>query len=194
MPQSIYDLMVIYFSYLKPGFWLSPQMKQPDVIAASDDRRLAIWKRKGEKPMYTAYPGDFSWNPLSDLRRMQETMNHLFDTSTTAGRSNYPAVNMYAKDDGVLVTAELPGFDNDKIDITVHGDTLRIEGNIAEGDTEKADAWHRRERGRGQFARTIELPYRADPDSVNAWFNGGVLEIEMRRPEEDKPRRITVNE
>ena len=144
--------------------------------------------------MYTAYPGDFSWNPLSDLRRMQETMNHLFDTSTTAGRSNYPAVNMYAKDDGVLVTAELPGFDNDKIDITVHGDTLRIEGNIAEGDTEKADAWHRRERGRGQFARTIELPYRADPDSVNARFNGGVLEIEMRRPEEDKPRRITVNE
>ncbi|NNC36473.1 MAG: Hsp20/alpha crystallin family protein [Hyphomonadaceae bacterium] len=143
--------------------------------------------------MYTTYPGEFSWNPLSELRHMQETMNRMFDSNQSVGRANYPPVNMYSRDDGLLVTAELPGFDNDKLDITVHGDTLRVEGNIAENDSEKADGWHRRERGRGQFARTIDLPYRADPDTVEARFKDGVLEIEMRRPEEDKPRRITVN-
>jgi len=143
--------------------------------------------------MNTAFAGDFDWNPLSELRRMQETVNRLFETNTSMGRANYPAVNMYAKDDVLLVTAELPGFDNNKFDITVHGDSFRLEGYIGQGDTENADAWHRCERSRGQFSRTIDLPYRVDPDSVDAQFNSGVLEIEMRRPEEDKPRRITVN-
>ncbi|NNE56501.1 MAG: Hsp20/alpha crystallin family protein [Hellea sp.] len=143
--------------------------------------------------MYTTYPGNYGWSPLSQLRRMQESMNQLFESNSSMGRSNYPAVNMYAKDDGLLVTAEIPGFDNDNLDITVHGDTLRIEGKSGQDDAEKADAWHRRERSQGQFSRAVELPFRADPDSVEARLNSGVLEIEMRRPEEDKPRRITVN-
>jgi HSP20 family protein len=31
-----------------------------------------------------------------------------------------------------------------------------------------------------------------DPQKVDARFHDGVLEIEMQRPEEDKPRRIKV--
>jgi hypothetical protein len=49
------------------------------------------------------------------------------------------------------------------------------------------------ERTYGTFSRTIELPFRIDPDKVQARFSHGVIEIELQRPETDKPKRITIN-
>lgn len=141
--------------------------------------------------MLTTYNGRFGWDPFSELRRMQTDMNRLFDGYATTSGAGFPPVNVYAKDDSLLVTAEMPGFDDDAIDITVRDDTLTIEGELkAENDNA---GWHRRERGRGRFTRGVELPFRVDPEHVKARFDDGVLEIEMQRPEEDKPRRITIN-
>lgn len=143
--------------------------------------------------MYTFQASQPGWNPYSELRRMQETMNRLFEDRTSTNRAGFPAVNIYARDDAVLVTAELPGFENEGLDLTVRDDLLTIEGEIGEANGDDVQGWHRRERGRGQFARTIELPFRVNPDNVEARFEGGLLEVEMRRPDEDKPRHITVN-
>ena len=141
--------------------------------------------------MLTTYNGRVGWDPFHELRRMQTDMNRLFDGQPATPGANFPPVNIYAKDDGVLVTAELPGFDDDAIDITVRDDTLTIAGELnAENDNA---AWHRRERGRGRFSRAVDLPFRVDPDHVKARFADGVLEIEMKRPEQDKPRRIAIN-
>ena len=45
----------------------------------------------------------------------------------------------------------------------------------------------------GRFSRVIRLPYRVDPDRVEARMTDGVLQIELHRPDEDKPRRVRIN-
>jgi len=51
---------------------------------------------------------------------------------------------------------------------------------------------HRRERGSGEFTRTMEPPYRIDAQRVDARFKNGVLSVRLPRAEEDKPRKIAV--
>ncbi len=44
----------------------------------------------------------------------------------------------------------------------------------------------------GQFSRSIRLPLRVDPDKVEARAKNGILEIEMSRPDAERPRKIKV--
>ena len=104
---------------------------------------------------------------------------------------DFPPVNLWLGENSVVVTAELPGIGADDVDISVQGDMLTLRG---ERKPESADgaSWHRRERVYGRFSRSIQLPFRVDHDKVKARFDNGVLEIELTRPEADKPRKISV--
>lgn len=136
------------------------------------------------------------WDPFAEMRRLQADMNRLFDgTTTTSQRAQrvYPPVNLWLGDNSVVVTAELPGLSGDDIQLTVQDDTLTIEGERRLAGNDNQLAWHRRERATGSFARTVQLPFRVDADLVKAHFTNGVLEVEMQRPEEDRPRKIAVN-
>lgn len=128
-------------------------------------------------------------DPFALMRRLQQDLNRAWQPA--AGRG-FPAVNIWQGADSTAVTAELPGVEPADIDIQVKEDLLTISGErkapAADGET----AWHRRERGFGRFSRVIRLPYRADPDKVEARFEHGVLQIELHRPEGDKPRRIDI--
>lgn len=132
-----------------------------------------------------------SRDPFSELRRLQSDMDRLFWDAGLAGRSAiFPPVNIWAGDDGLAVTAEIPGVEPGDIDLSVEGDELRISGE-RKAPEEDAD-WRRRERAFGKFVRTVQLPFRVDPDSVEARFRGGQLEVTLRRPAADRPRKIAV--
>ena len=131
-------------------------------------------------------------DPFSELRRLQSDMDRAFwDADQRSGSALFPAINLWAGDEGVAVTAEVPGVDPGDIEISVEGDVLRIAGKRKAPENEKLN-WHRRERGFGAFARTIQLPFRVDPDAVEARFQNGVLEVLLHRPEADRPRKIAV--
>jgi HSP20 family protein len=137
--------------------------------------------------------GRTGWDPFADLRQLQAQMNRLFEAPGIATARGYPPVNLWLGDNSVVVTAELPGLSADDVELTVRQDTLVIRGQRPEdADAEGAD-WHRRERPRGAFSRVIGLPFRVDPDRIQARFQNGVLEVEMQRPEADRPRRIAIN-
>ncbi|WP_375565821.1 Hsp20/alpha crystallin family protein [Oceaniradius stylonematis] len=138
--------------------------------------------------------GSRSWDPFADMRRLQAEMNRLFDdTGTLRTTRVYPPVNIWLGDNSVVVTAEMPGLSHDDIELTVHDDTLTIRGERPFAANDNEVAWHRRERASGTFARTVELPFRVDPDQVQARFQNGVLAVEMQRPEQERPRRIAVS-
>jgi HSP20 family protein len=95
-------------------------------------------------------------------------------------------------EDSVAVTAELPGIPPDEVDLTVRENTLTLKGMRepqVEGDK---SVWHRRERAYESFARTVQLPFRVDPEHVEAHFANGLLEVELRRPEADRPKKIQI--
>lgn len=137
-------------------------------------------------PMRTA-------DPFADMRRMQTAMNRLFDGGRTLGPSaHYPPVNFWAGEDSIVMTCELPGLSEDDIDLTAHDTTLSMRVTYPAAEAGEDLIWHRRERVEGSFLRTIELPFRVDPEHVDARFENGVLAVEMQRPEADKPKHIKI--
>jgi HSP20 family protein len=107
-------------------------------------------------------------------------------------RVKYPALNAWVNDEGLMVTAEVPGVNPEDIEITILDDTLTLSGSRNTDELPDGAEFKRRERGSGEFSRSIELPFRVDGDAVEAHFNNGVLQITLPRVPEEKPRKITV--
>ena len=136
-----------------------------------------------------------SWggsDPFSEMRRLQDEVNRLFSSYQFAPAAAFPPVNAYANEDGIALSAQLPGVTQDDLDISVFRDTLTLRGRRQPEASERR-AYHRRERGHGEFVRNISLPFSVDPERVDATIQDGVLRISLHRPEEDKPKRIKVS-
>lgn len=132
-------------------------------------------------------------DPFADMRRFQGEMNRLFNGLDTTRRVPvYPPVNFWVGQDSIVMTAELPGLSEGDIDLSVHDTMITLQGEFADDDAGEGVAWHRRERPKGRFSRSIELPFRVDADLVDARFEHGVLTVEMQRPEEERPKRIEI--
>jgi len=130
------------------------------------------------------------------MDRLQREMNRLFEPfsrSVSRDQGNFPAVNIWTGDDNALLTAEIPGVDPDKIEVTVKNDTVTIRGNRELDDLSEGESYLRQERGAGTFVRSFSLPFHVDGDKVSAQYQKGILQLTLPRAEADKPKRITVN-
>ncbi|AZO82186.1 hypothetical protein BLM15_29210 (plasmid) [Bosea sp. Tri-49] len=134
--------------------------------------------------------GRIGFDPFLEMRRMQQEMNQRLGGLRTDAAQEFPPVNLWLGEDSVAVTAELPGIAPDDVDLTVRENTLTLKGERKAQDD--ASVWHRRERPNGRFSRTIQLPFRVDPEQVEARFANGLLEVELHRPEADRPRKIQI--
>ena len=142
--------------------------------------------------MYRRYRVPSVWR---EMDRMQREMNRLFDNySHTRQRraSGYPAMNVWTNEEGLMLTAEVPGVDPQDIDINVVGETLTMSGVRNAEELDEGVHYHRQERGYGNFTRSVQLPFPVDIDAVEATFKDGVLYVSMARAEADKPRKIVV--
>lgn len=104
-----------------------------------------------------------------------------------------PATDVRENADGYLVEAELPGMTEKDIAVRVENRTLVIE-SVKEEKTEKEEKGRYviRERSTASFSRAFTLPEDADADGVQASFKNGVLEVEVKKRPEAKPRSIEV--
>jgi HSP20 family protein len=127
-----------------------------------------------------------------EMDRLQGEMNRVMGSFAPRGTGSFPPLNMWANEEHVVLTAELPGVDPDSLDISVVGDTVTLSGSRdldASGDEAR---YHRHERWHGTFNRTLQLPFRIDAGKVDAQFAKGVLKVMLPRAEEDRPRRISI--
>ena len=134
--------------------------------------------------------GNDLFGSLKEMDRVQDQLNRLFYEH--AKSTEFPPVNVWTSPDGAVVRTEIPDVDAEKIDITVVNETLTIRGSRMEETNKECQSCHRKERGFGQFVRSLQLPFLIDQDNVKARFSDGVLEISLPRAEADKPRRINV--
>lgn len=135
-------------------------------------------------------------NVSREMDKFQREMNRLFDSTFSRRYRNapsFPAVNVWANEDGLVVTSEVPGINVDDIDIVVVGETLTLSGTRGWDELNEDTKYHRQERGYGDFTRTVKLPFLVDADKVDASFIDGVLNITLPRKDEDKPTRISVS-
>jgi len=135
--------------------------------------------------------GNFSdWLP--EVQRLQDDMNRVFSGYSAPAARDYPLLNVWLHDHDALVTAELPGIDPDKLDIAVSGDQVTISGTREQEVLKKEETYHRRERRYGPFTRTLKLPFKIDPDHVDARYEKGILEVRLPCAQEEKPRKIEI--
>ena len=131
-----------------------------------------------------------SFDPFVELRRMQNEMSRVFSGLAPATR-DFPPINIWLGENSVVVTSELAGVARDDVTINLQEDVLTLEG--ARRPTQQQDAnWQRRERAYGTFSRVVQLPFRVDPEKVQARYNNGILEIELERLEADRPKKIEI--
>jgi HSP20 family protein len=133
----------------------------------------------------------FERDPFAVIRRLQGEVDRALGSPARA-TGGYPAINLWQGTDSAALTAELPGVDPSDIDISVKEDVVTITGERKPPATDEQTVWHRRERPYGRFGRVVQLPFRVDRDRVEARIQDGVLQIELHRPEADKPRRVQI--
>ena len=135
-----------------------------------------------------------AWNPWAELAQMQREVENLFGRGRSGGLTggDFPAVNIWINEDRGLLTAELPGIDPDKLEITVKNNTLTLRGKREAEALREGESWLRRERGEGSFVRSFSLPFQVEADQVEAQFQKGILQLVLPRAEADKPRKIAV--
>ena len=131
----------------------------------------------------------------SEMERLQQEMDSLFGNFNPGHFEigpTFPPLNIYTNDQAEIITAEMPGFRPENIEINVVGETLTLSGERQEKDVEAKAEYHRQERSYGKFTRSIELLFPVEADKVDAAFENGILRIHMPRAEADRPKKISV--
>jgi len=129
---------------------------------------------------------------MPEMMELQREMNRLFSTVGQKSPQDYPAVNIWEKDQTAVVTAELPGIDPEKMDISVSGDVLTVAATLAGTPLAEGEVYLRQERGIGSFKRNIQLPFQVNTQAVEAKYEKGILIIKLPRITEDQPKKIQI--
>lgn len=140
------------------------------------------------------------YNPLRELRTMQDQMNRLLNLSWNHDLPSediseglwQPAVDIYETADSIIIKAELPDVDQKDIEVRIEDATLILKGERKHEDEVKKENYHRIERYFGSFQRSFSLPTTIDQEKVTASCEKGVLTISLPKKEETRPKQIKI--
>lgn len=142
------------------------------------------------------------WNPWKDISEWSHPFNRFFETPFLAtgwledesGIGSWkPKVDIYDKENNIVLKAELPGVDRKEIDIALRDGVLTLKGTRSYENEVNEKSYYRKERAFGHFHRSFALPENVDPTKIKAAFKDGVLKVEIPKPAERKPKKITVH-
>jgi len=103
-----------------------------------------------------------------------------------------PAIEMYEEEDKFVIKAELPGLKEEDVDISVADNVLIIKGVRKTENEVEEESYHFCERCYGSFFRSIALPAKVDGEKVKAHYEDGMLDINLPKVIEHKPKKVKV--
>lgn len=137
---------------------------------------------------------------MPTLQNIQSAMNRLFEdafddafsTARTRTSSWAPPVEIFERENELIVMAELPGFSKEDVTIAFENGQLTFSGERVQSE-EEGRHYHRNERWYGRFERTFQFPASVDPEKITAKLRDGLLTISVAKKEEAKARQIEVD-
>jgi len=139
------------------------------------------------------------YNPLSELRSMQDKMNRLLDMAWTREVGEeiregiwHPAADIYEDDEAVTIKVELPDMEQKDIEIRIEENTLSIRGERRHGKEILKENFHRIERYFGPFQRSFSLPSDVDSEGIDVSCECGVLTITVPKVPGKRSAGITA--
>jgi HSP20 family protein len=140
-----------------------------------------------------------TWDPYRELGNLSSRFHRVLSPLAPREREEelslgawIPPVDIVEEKDRILLTAELPGFKESDIDVQMEGNVLMLRGERKSESEKEGRTFHRMERSYGQFVRSFTLPNNVDRDRIKATFANGLLEIELPKREEARPRQIKI--
>ncbi len=110
---------------------------------------------------------------------------------TWSGQHYRPDVDIYEKDSELILLADMPGTQGDKIDIGFEDGTLTIHAEVEPRQDENAE-YLLREYEVGSYFRTFQLSEAIEASKITAEYVDGVLRLCLPKSEAARPRKITV--
>jgi HSP20 family protein len=150
-----------------------------------------------------------SASPFQLLERFADEMDRVFDDfglgrqglvspffRTDRPSSWAPDLEVFQRQNELVIKADLPGMTKDDIKVDVRDDAVTIQGERRREHEEEREGVYRSERSYGSFSRVVPLPEGAITEQAKATFRSGVLEITMPTPPEQvtRGRRLEITE
>ena len=150
---------------------------------------------------YSPFPPKRHHRMENMMREMRREGGPCFDEQFQPGmhrhegahRHNFPIpMDVESREDAFVISAMLPGIKPEDVDIQIAQETVTIQGEIKLEEDEKT-SWLLRDRPRGRFSRSLELPAGLDAEKAKASFEHGILTLNIPRSPEARPKTIKVN-
>lgn len=154
---------------------------------------------------YRTHPSALS--PFDTANRLARLLDDgLFSGNRDDMGIQVPDVDVEETTDAIILTADLPGFDPDKVEISVENQVLTLSGSrdrvreLSDPGSEEAEVseaaptsrMHMRERRWGSFTRSFTLPRTIRAEEISASFDRGVLTVHMPKSVEARSRKIEI--
>lgn len=101
-------------------------------------------------------------------------------------------VDVAHNEDRYTIEASLPGFDPEKIDVTVDDGVLKIVAKNQSEETQEQGTYLVRERRSGSFYRALRIPKGVDIDAATTSYKNGILKIQLPKSESEQPKRLPI--
>ncbi len=130
-------------------------------------------------------------NPFEEIEELFDQLNSGFSEINETVESELAGsdinVDVAETDEQIVVTADVPGFDPDDIDVSVQDRRLTISAeSSAETEAEAEADYYRRERTTRAVSRTITLPTEVEETEASASYENGVLTVELPKVEAER--------
>jgi len=148
------------------------------------------------------------WTPFSEAARLEREMNRLFHGTLGAHAATekasgeplergawHPDVDVIEDQEKIVLQADLPGVDQQGLDIQIEQNVLTLKGErkLSRAQESAGELYRRFERTAGAFARQFRLPPTVDAEKITAAMKDGVLTLTLPKKAEAQPRQIKVS-
>jgi HSP20 family protein len=138
-----------------------------------------------------------NWNPFEEVAGFRRMFDEPFAGFFREGLESHagewkPLMDIVETKDGISLKVEVPGIKQEDISISLEDNTLTVKGERKHESEVNEEAYTRVERSYGTFQRSVLLPQTVDANRVKATYRDGVLEIQLPKKEEARPKAIKV--
>lgn len=130
----------------------------------------------------------FSANLRSDL---DDAFSQMFGKSLSGVEGAYSPLSVWEEDSKYHIALDVPGMSKEELSLDIQDGHLILTG---ERKSVEGREYLHNECRYGKFKRVVQLPGWADPASVSATLDAGVLTVVLEKKLEMQPKRIEIQE
>lgn len=138
------------------------------------------------------------WNPWREIEEMADRYTRAVGQVQTGGQEVVatgdwaPRVDIAETENAFEIKVELPEVKKEDVKVNVYNGVLMLRGERKQEKEEHGKKFLRVERKYGSFTRSFTLPDNVDETDIKAVFKDGILNLQIQKTEEAKPKAIEV--